>query len=116
MSIVDFRADLMTLYRTTFDKRPDLRIGYENGPAVDFDTSTVPYLQMDIIYSDATQRDISENPWITDKGTVLFSIFVKENSNNLVATKLIQELRKNFQLKSLGLARLYEASAKGSIT
>ena len=91
MSRLEFRDAITERFHQKFKSRTDCVVAHENGPKVGMDTSTVPVIGYEIIYSNSEQSELSANPGTKDEGTVLVTVLVKELSGNRTAISLRDE-------------------------
>lgn len=103
----DFRAEILNEVKSLFAGRKDLRVMYENsGSQIDFEIDKRPILGIEIVFNSASQADLSNRPWVIERGVVLFSVIVINNSGTLKKTQIIEELQNHFELRDFALATL----------
>lgn len=110
MDVLDFRTEVMSTFVSAFSGDTSLRLEFENGKNVDTDNSTLPIVRMDIRFDYAEQRDISDRPWVTDYGNLLFSFATTEGSGTIKMNQVMKVLQGTFERKYFAWGRTYIGS------
>ena len=110
MNVLNFRAEVMAAFQAKFGSDPRLRLEFENSTEVDTDNSTVPVLRMDIRFDYGEQRDISDKPWVTEYGNLLFAFATPERTGTVLMNEVMMALQDTFERKYFAWGRVHVGS------
>lgn len=83
-----------------------LLVDYDNRPAIDLAQQEDPYLMVDILWGEAQQLDLGQNPLVADYGLIALAAGVKEGRGTVGLLKLLSHFRPYLQLRDdLGVVR-----------
>ena len=101
MDVTQAKKNIVSHFTTGWvAKHPDVRVMYDN---VDIDINQLEeYLEFSVLFDDATQANIGENPFHRFYGTIEISMFVHRGTGTGVVLKYLGELGTLFGFKNLG--------------
>lgn len=80
-------------------------VEYDNRVIVNTQTQTAPYLQINVVFFDGWQADLSESPIQRVLGQLHIIAVAKEGDGSAACLKMLDHLYPQLQRKALGIVR-----------